>query len=286
MTGAGRSRWCRWARLLLCGLVLGGAGVGVGIGREGELLARFDSGVESVAFVLSGGREVVTVGVAGSELGAVTLVGRDPAPRLQATIEPASRLVLLRSDVPLGAGVALAARAPGSGELRVGHGGGTCRIEQRVKRIHGKYLPFTLLRVRYPGAVARMGTPLFGSDGKVAAVAHLAAEGSTGFALPVEVLERFLDGVRQAGKPQRARLGLSLHPGSPTPRVTAVAPSSPAARAGFRTGDVLTAAAGRPVHDYGDAVNAFFLMLPGRTVNLTVNRGGQSLKLPLTPAAQ
>lgn len=261
------------------------AGLGAVLARDGELAARFDSGVESVAFVLAGGRQAVTVGVAGSEADEVRLIGAPSGYRPEVTVDPASRLILFRGDTSLGRGHSLSERAPHSGELRIGSDGATCRIDRRVKRIHGKYLPFTLLKLRYPGEVAPMGTPLFGADGKVAAVAHRPAGDSAGFAVPVEVLSRFLESLRLAGKPQRVHLGLSLHPGSPTPRVTAVTPDSPAARAGFRSGDVVVEAAGRPVRDYGDAVNAFFLMLPEQTVNFTVNRSGKTVRLPVTPVA-
>ena len=72
----------------------------------------------------------------------------------------------------------------------------------------------------------------------------------------------------------------------PKPAVTKVAPGTPADNAGLRQGDVLREVGGRRIIDYGDAVNAFFLLLPGRTVNVKVEREGNTLSVPVTPAVQ
>ena len=59
-------------------------------------------------------------------------------------------------------------------------------------------------------------------------------------------------------------------------------PNSPAAKAGLKVGDVITAVNGNPVED----VNAFRLQVagfaPGTTVHLKVDRNGQTLDLPVT----
>ena len=61
-----------------------------------------------------------------------------------------------------------------------------------------------------------------------------------------------------------------------------VVTDSPAAKAGLKVGDVITAVNGIPVED----VNSFRLQVagfaPSTTVHLKVDRGGQTLDLPVT----
>ncbi len=59
-------------------------------------------------------------------------------------------------------------------------------------------------------------------------------------------------------------------------------PNSPAAKAGLKVGDVITAVNGTPVDD----VNSFRLQVagfaPNTTVHLKVDRSGQTLDVPVT----
>ena len=49
-------------------------------------------------------------------------------------------------------------------------------------------------------------------------------------------------------------------------------------------GDVLVEVGGLKVADYGDAVNAFFLLRPGMQTRFKVKRGGAEKVMELTPA--
>jgi putative serine protease PepD len=62
-----------------------------------------------------------------------------------------------------------------------------------------------------------------------------------------------------------------------------IAAGGPAAQAGLRTGDVITAAAGQPIQAASQLVAAVERTGIGRTLTLTVNRGGGTLQLQVVP---
>ncbi len=65
--------------------------------------------------------------------------------------------------------------------------------------------------------------------------------------------------------------------------VTAIAPDSPAAKAGMAVGDLLMALEGRPVASMEALRQALAEMVPGRVVRITVSRAGHSLQHIVTP---
>ena len=251
---------------------------------QGLLDASFGrpAGIESTAFLVNGGRQVVTLGLAGRNLGAAQLVGGAVAPT-STLADPVSRVVVFEMPSAVAGAFQLAPQAPIGGLLRTPGGALGGRIEGRLEKIGGKYLPFTLLKLAYDGAPPKPGTPLLDAAGKVAAVAHEATGGKGGYAVPVEVLHRVLDAAEQGRGVERAWLGLKLHPGKNLPQVTQTVAGSPANRAGLQAGDVITEIGGLKVGDYGDAVNAFFLLRPDQPTSLKVKRGGAERVLELVP---
>jgi membrane-associated protease RseP (regulator of RpoE activity) len=271
---------CRRALALIVAVV-----VCQGVGNAQSLLsAGFGGeGSESAAFVVDSGRYVVTLGVAGKNLGAAKLEGA-PLAAARKVADPISRLVVFELESPVSGAYQLASRAPAGGLLKAPGGSLGGRIVERVESISGKYLPFTLLKLTYDGPPPRSGTPLLDASGAVAAIAYEAVGAKGGYALPVEVLHRALDAVRQGRGVQRAWLGLRLNPAAGLPRVTKTVEQSPANRAGLKAGDVLVEVGGLRVADYGDAVNALFLLRPGAPTRLKVKRGGTEMELELVPA--
>jgi regulator of sigma E protease len=67
-----------------------------------------------------------------------------------------------------------------------------------------------------------------------------------------------------------------------TARVSGVQPGSPAARAGFQTGDLVTAADGRRVGDFTD-MQSFIALRAGEPIRFTVQRAGGVVQLTATP---
>ena len=70
---------------------------------------------------------------------------------------------------------------------------------------------------------------------------------------------------------------------SPGAVVRSVVPSGPAARAGLRPGDVITAVGEQPVRDPAQLTQLVERNGVGRPMDLTVQRQGQSLRLQVTP---
>ena len=65
--------------------------------------------------------------------------------------------------------------------------------------------------------------------------------------------------------------------------VRSVAPAGPAARAGLRPGDVITAVGDQTVRDPAQLTQLVERNGVGRPMDLTVQRQGQSLRLQVTP---
>src|SRR6202161_230940 len=115
-----------------------------------------------------------------------------------------------------------------------------------------------------------------------------------GFAIPANLAHNIMDQIMKNGKVTRGYMGIlpqELTPemakafGVPNTHGVAIANvvgDSPAAKAGLKVGDVITAVNGSPVDD----VNAFRLQVagfaPGTNVHLKVERNGQTLDLPVT----
>jgi serine protease Do len=115
-----------------------------------------------------------------------------------------------------------------------------------------------------------------------------------GFAIPANMAKNVMEQIMKNGKITRGKLGIypqELTPemakafGIPNARGIAVAqvePNSPAKKAGLQVNDVITAVNGNPVDD----VNAFRLEVagfaPNTTINLKVERNGQTVNVPVT----
>jgi serine protease Do len=115
-----------------------------------------------------------------------------------------------------------------------------------------------------------------------------------GFAIPANLAKNIMDQIMSKGKVTRGYMGIlpqELTPemakafGVPNTHGVAIANvvgDSPAAKAGLKVGDVITAVNGTNVDD----VNTFRLQVagfaPGTTVHLKVERNGQTLDLPVT----
>ena len=67
-----------------------------------------------------------------------------------------------------------------------------------------------------------------------------------------------------------------------TPRIGSVTPGSPAERAGFQVGDIVTAVDGRPIDDFAD-IQQFVMLRSNQQINFTVQRQNRYLQLAATP---
>ena len=107
-----------------------------------------------------------------------------------------------------------------------------------------------------------------------------------GFAIPIERALRVTDEIIKSGSVRRAWVGLEVE-GASAMRdwkaaggvtVTSVAPDGPAAKAGLRRGDVLTAANGRPLRNYLDWEAVKLDLHVGDAVDLSVRSGRREVQ--------
>lgn len=160
-----------------------------------------------------------------------------------------------------------------------------CRATGWTQQVGTKILPLALLQVAFDQTVPLPGTPLLDPQGRVAAILFQASgKGNIGYAIPAEAVHRVRHDLANGGHLIRGYLGLSLRPEIKSPEIVNVLPNSPAAAAGIQAGDVLLNVGSRRIHNYADAANAFFYLIPGRSVRVKLRRGTNQLEFTLTPA--
>jgi putative serine protease PepD len=128
------------------------------------------------------------------------------------------------------------------------------------------------------------GGPLLDATGAVLGInAQIESDSGgndgVGFAIPSDTVKKVADGLIDNGSVRHAYLGLQLGDGDGGAQVGAVSAGGPAADAGLRAGDVVTAIDGRRVADSDALVAAVDNHQPGDEVTLTITRDGDSREL-------
>ena len=114
-----------------------------------------------------------------------------------------------------------------------------------------------------------------------------------GFAIPVKMATRVADGIITNGAVQRGYLGVRFEPPQPGllesfghegegVLVSSVEPGGPAAAAGLRDSDIITAVDGTGIRDGSDLRLAIGARNPGEDVEVTVFRNGETKTYPVT----
>lgn len=245
---------------------------------------------ESTAVPVSNDSLFVVVVAAGSDPANLKLqLGGRPIPVKVIGVDPVSRLAFIKADG------GIAAKAPDWAEdsgvdssvtLQSLESAGPvkCHTTGWVKQVGGKILPLALLRVNFSKAVPPPGTPLADESGRIAGIVFQSSgSGNVGYAIPAEAVRRVQQDICSGGRLIRGWLGLALRAESPTPQISRVLPDSPAAAAGIRPNDVLLSIGARQIADYADAANAFFYLIPGRSVKVKLLRDAEQLEFTLTP---
>jgi serine protease Do/serine protease DegQ len=99
-----------------------------------------------------------------------------------------------------------------------------------------------------------------------------------GFAVPAVMAKAVMDQLIRFGEVRRGRLGIAMTnaTGIDGAQIAEVEPNSPAATAGLRKGDVVTALNGRPVRGSAELRARLGVVPAGETVELKVQRGKES----------
>ena len=158
------------------------------------------------------------------------------------------------------------------------------------------------------------GGPLIGADGRVIGIdqqINTTSGGNegVGFAVPINLVKRSLDDLRDDGTAEYAYIGVQTQTLYPQlaeelnldtetgALVTKVTPDSPAQEAGLRAGDerktfqatrvtaggdVITEVEGEPIVTDGDLAQATLARQPGDTIELTILRDGEEMKVDVT----
>jgi|SRR5215217_1408211 len=133
------------------------------------------------------------------------------------------------------------------------------------------------------------GGPLFNMRGEVVGINTAIVGGGTGigFAVPSNLVKALVPQLEKDGSVTRAWLGVGIQdltrdlssalklPVTEGAILTQVNPGSPAAKAGLKSDDVVTAIDGQPVTSSGQLTRTVALKRPGSTSTLTVFREGK-----------
>jgi putative serine protease PepD len=138
------------------------------------------------------------------------------------------------------------------------------------------------------------GGPILDSGGRVVGIADQIATGGTeqssgvGFAVPIDLVAGELDQLGAGQTVSHAYLGVGTtqSTGTTGARVGSVVAGGPAASAGLKAGDIVTAIDGKQINGSSDLVAAIAGHHPGDRMELTVRRGSSTLTLTATLGTQ
>jgi S1-C subfamily serine protease len=138
------------------------------------------------------------------------------------------------------------------------------------------------------------GGPLLNANGEVVGINTLVRSGpgaGLGFAIPINRARQISAQLISSGRATHPMIGVGLdevrnQTGAVVQagaRVVAVQPGGPAAQAGLRPGDVITAVEGNRIAGPGDVIQAVERSGVGRSLRLSLLRGGEPLQLTVVP---
>jgi len=137
------------------------------------------------------------------------------------------------------------------------------------------------------------GGPLLNSQGQVVGVnAQIRSDSGgnegVGFAIPSNTVRSIATQLISTGKAEHAYLGVAIDATASTAKIASVKAATPAAQAGLKAGDVVTAVDGTSIASGDDLTRAIDSHKPGDTITLKYRRGGSEhtvdLKLATRPS--
>lgn len=250
-----------------------GSGVAIRPGGYIATNAHVIDGAREIYVRLADGRELPAKIVAQDAATDLAVIKVDaPLPALEMAPEPAIGAPVCGVGNPFGVGLSV-----------------TCGVVSAVRRTGMGFNPIEDFiqtdAVLNPGS---SGGALVDGEGRlvglVSAIFTRQSDANIGvnFAASTALLNRVVDDLLAHGTVRRVSAGWRL---APVPRaqrrehaglrLVSVSPSGAAAKAGFETGDLITAIGGRAVRKRSDAITAVQLQRPGDEVRITYRRSGK-----------
>ena len=163
----------------------------------------------------------------------------------------------------------------------------TAGIVSALHRSLGDSTYVDLIQTDAPISPGNSGGALVNSSGEViginsAGIPSTENANSLGFAIPSTTVISVVEQLLENGVAKHAFLGVSSSDTADGVVIEAVTQGSAAAAAGFQQGDVIVAADGQPVTETADLVSVLRSKVPGDSIVITVERGGQQIELTAT----
>jgi putative serine protease PepD len=135
------------------------------------------------------------------------------------------------------------------------------------------------------------GGPLLNAQGQVVGVnAQIRSDSGgnegVGFAIPSSTVRSIATQLISTGKAVHAYLGVAIDATASTAKIASVKAATPAAQAGLKAGDVVTAVDGTTIASGDDLTRAIDSHEPGDTITLKYRRGGSEHTVDLKLAAR
>lgn len=158
-------------------------------------------------------------------------------------------------------------------------------ITGTVNREEGRFLCVPHLTALLPLAEGEAGAPVLDLTGSLVGMV-MGGTQSTCRVIPSGALEKLHHDLLRYGRINPGWVGMiveeaAVPKGNSRTRVTGVEPSSPADKAGIRSGDIILSVAGRPIREPEDVLGASFYLSGGETVRLDIIRGAETRRIEL-----
>ena len=256
-----------------------------------------DGNIVTAAHVVDGASSIKVTFADGTTRTA-TLSGEDNATDVAVLKVDPSGLTLhplkLGSSASLGVGDAVAAIGSPFGYEESVSTGIVSGVDRTIQAPNG----YTVAHAIQTDAALNPGNsggPILDSSGRVVGIAdQIATNGSAdqssgvGFAVPVDLVARELSALEAGKTVQHAYLGVSTgqSAGTTGALVGSVSSGGPAASAGVKAGDVITAVDGTKIADSNGLVAAIAEHDPGGHLKLTIRRGSSTITVTATLGTQ
>jgi putative serine protease PepD len=135
------------------------------------------------------------------------------------------------------------------------------------------------------------GGPLLNNQGQVIGVnAQIKSDSGgnegVGFSIPSNTVRQIASTLISSGKVEHAYLGVSIDATAANARVAGIRPSTPAASAGLKAGDVVVEVDGKTISSGDDLTRVIDAHKPGDKISVTYKRGGSEHTVTLTLATR